>query len=106
MKSKKQINLDEAAAGVTLAQEVLDLNGHCLMAADVVLTAANLASLKRRGIKNLVIWEEREISEEEMNARREACIASLEHRFRLLEDDAVMQQLKKILLTYRLQELD
>ncbi len=110
MKNKKPLPLDEAATGMTLAQEVLDVNGVCLMAAQTTLTVAMLASLKRRGIKNIMVWEEREISdealEEERRALREACTQALEHRFRQMQDDANMQRLKKILLAYRLQGLD
>jgi len=109
MKNKKPLLLDEAATSMMLAQEVLDVNGVCLVAVDTVLTAAMLDSLKRRGVKSLVVWEEQELSDEaledERRAQCEAWSQALEHRFRQVEDDANMQRLKEILLTYRLQGL-
>ncbi len=110
MKNKKPLLLDEAATGMTLAQEVLDVNGFCLVAAETTLTVAMLASLKRRGVKSLIIWEEQELSEEALEDARwvqcEAWRQALEQRFRQVEDDANMQCLKEILLTYRLQGLN
>ncbi|HEB55982.1 MAG TPA: hypothetical protein ENI98_06705 [Gammaproteobacteria bacterium] len=109
MKTKKLLPLDEAATGMALAQEVLDVNGFCLLAAATRLTAVMLNSLKQRGIKNIVIWEEHDLDEEAsrelIRAQREACVSALEHRFRQVPDDANMQRLKETLLAYRLQEL-
>lgn len=110
MKNKKPLLLDEAATGMTLAQEVLDVNGVCLVAVETTLTAAMLGSLKRRGVKSIVVWEEQELSDEALeDARRgqaEAWSQALEHRFRQVEDDANMKRLKEILLAYRLQGLN
>ncbi len=109
MKNKKPLFLDEAATGMTLAQDVVDVNGVCLVAAETTLTVAMLGSLKRRGVKSIIVWEEQELSDEAIQdvirAQREACTRALEHRFRQVEDDANMQRLKDILLAYRLQDL-
>ncbi len=110
MKNKKPLLIDEAATGMTLAQDVADVNGVCLVAAETALTVAMLASLKRRGVKSLIVWEEQELSDEaledERRAQCEAWSQALEHRFRQVEDDANMQRLKEILLAYRLQGLN
>ncbi len=110
MINEKTLVLDEAVTGMTLAQEVQDANGVCLVASGTVLTAAMLESLKRRGVKTIVVQEELELSEEkleeEKQAQREAWTRSLEQRFRQVENDANMQRLKRILLAYRLQGLE
>ncbi len=110
MKNKKPLVLDEAETGMMLAQEVLDVNGFCLVAAETRLTAAMLGSLQRRGVKNIMVWEEQDLSDEaiqELNrVQREACSHAIEQRFRQLQDDANMQRLKEILLAYRLQDLN
>jgi len=109
MKNKKSLLIDEAAMGMTLAQDVVDINGVCLVAVQTTLTVAMLDSLKRRGVKSLIVWEEQELSdeefEEEQRAQREAWSQALEHRFRQVADDANMRCLKDILLAYRLQGL-
>ncbi len=110
MKNKKPLILDEVVTGMTLAQEVLDVNGFCLVAAETTLTAAMLGSLKQRGVKSIIVWEEQDLSDEEIDDlirdQREACTRGLEHRFRQLQDDTNMQRLKEILLAYRLQDLN
>ena len=110
MKNKKPLLIDEVVTGMTLAQDVVDVNGVCLVAGQTTLTVAMLDSLKRRGIRSLIVWEEQELSDEaledEQRAQREAWSRALEHRFRQVADDANMQRLKDILLAYRLQGLN
>ena len=106
MKIKKILSLEQATAGMTLAQDVLDANGNCLMAAGVALTTSHMNSLRRRSINSIAIEFEQELSAEEITAQREACITHLEHRFRQQQHDADMQCLKNVLLAYRLDSME
>ncbi|MCW9023831.1 MAG: hypothetical protein OQK73_04040 [Gammaproteobacteria bacterium] len=104
--SSKILGLDQVTAGMTLAQDVLDASGNCLMVSGVVLTKKQLDSLSKRGINSLAIEFEQELSAEEIAALRNTCITQFEHRFRHVQDDVEMQQLKNILMAYRLESLE
>ena len=51
-----EIDLQQAAAGMTLAAALLDANGSVLLPPGAALTEATLASLRRRGIRQCVVW--------------------------------------------------
>jgi hypothetical protein len=106
MKNNKVVSLEQATEGMTLAQDVIDASGNCLMVSGVVLTKNQLSSLKKRGINSIAIEFEQEISAEEITALRNASIAQLDHRFRQVQDDVDMQRLKNVLLAYRLDCLE
>ena len=53
-----EIDLDQAAAGMTLASALLDAHGGVLLPRDAALTDAMLASLRRRGVERCVVWAE------------------------------------------------
>ena len=52
----REIDLDQAAAGMTLAVALLDANGGVLLPRDAALTDSVLASLRRRGVRRCVVW--------------------------------------------------
>ncbi len=105
MKDKQHIELEQAKPGMTLAQDVLGLDGHCLMTADTLLTEAKLTSLQRRGIRNLVVWSAQTLSPKEITARHNAAQAQLDQLFRQVEQEPTMRELKAILLAHRLEGL-
>jgi hypothetical protein len=51
-----EIELDHAAAGMTLAAALLDAHGGVLLPRDAALTDSMLASLRRRGVQRCVVW--------------------------------------------------
>ncbi|MDH5573620.1 MAG: hypothetical protein OEY89_17785 [Gammaproteobacteria bacterium] len=102
MNIKKQISLDQASVDMTLGDDVRDTYGHCLLSAGEVLTRTLLDSLQKRGITNIIIVLEQELSSEEITAYRETYVEKLEHRFRQQQLDMNMQSLKNIILDYRL----
>lgn len=51
-----EIGLEQAAEGMTLAAALLDAHGGVLLPQDATLTAATLASLRRRGVERCVVW--------------------------------------------------
>lgn len=103
MKVKKNIKLQQACAGQILANEVSDAQGHCLMAAGVELSTANLARLQKRGIEILTVWGEQQLSEAEITAQQLAIESRLAHRFRQMRDNPEMHRLHDILLAYRME---
>lgn len=77
----KQLNLDDAEAGMVLSEAVLDTHGGVLLKDATVLSDAILTSLRRRGIETVFVVDDA-ISEEELKAERERVQAHLAHLFR------------------------
>lgn len=77
----KQLNLDDAEAGMVLSEAVLDAHGGVLLKDATVLSDAILTSLRRRGIETVFVVDDA-ISEEELKAERERVQAHLAHLFR------------------------
>jgi len=105
MKDKQHIELEQVRSGMTLAQDLLDIEGHCLMTTDTLLSEDKLACLHRCGIRYLVVWGAETLSPQEVAARRTAARTQLDHRFRQVEQEPDMRELKAILLDYRLEKL-
>jgi len=106
MKDKQHIELEQARPGMTLAQDLLDIEGHCLMTIDTLLTEDKLACLQRRGIRNLVVWGVKTLNPQEVAARSTAAQTQLDRRFRQVEQEPTMQELKAVLLAHRLENLE
>ena len=87
--SPREIGLEHALAGMTLAAALLDTNGGVLLPQDVALTEATLASLRRRGIERCVVWSETEMLDAaEMARLRELSLQRMERLFRHSADSA------------------
>ncbi len=106
MKVKKQIKLEQAEAGQSLADDVCDPQGNCLMAAGVELNTAILKRLQDRGVEILMVWEEQMLSETELAEQQLAIKARLAHRFRQMQDDPGMRRLHDMLLAWRMESFD
>ncbi len=50
-----QVEIDSAMAGMVLSEDLLDGAGNVLLPQGVVLTAASLSSLRRRGVEQLAV---------------------------------------------------
>jgi len=105
MKDKRHIELERAEPDMTLAQDLLDIEGHCLMTTGTLLTEDKLACLQRRGIRNLVVWRTETLSPQEVVVRRTAARTQLDRRFRRVEQEPAMQELQAMLLAHRLEGL-
>jgi len=78
-----EIDLQQAAEGMVLAAALLDAHGGVLLPQDATLTAATLASLRRRGIERCVVWTAAEPVDPAALARARAQqLARLERLFR------------------------
>jgi hypothetical protein len=86
-----EIDLDQAAAGMTLACALLDAHGGVLLPRDAALTDSMLASLRRRGVERCVVWADEdaeEIDPAQLARERELRMRRLERLFRHSGDDA------------------
>ncbi|HEB94067.1 MAG TPA: hypothetical protein ENI94_11505 [Gammaproteobacteria bacterium] len=106
MKDKQHIQREQAEPGMTLAQDLLDLAGHPLMTTGTALTERRLAGLRRRGIRGLVVWGTQELDPQQVAAQRATVQAQLDQRFRQVEQEPTMRELKALLLDYRLAGLE
>lgn len=106
MKDKQHIELKQASPGMTLAQDLLDIEGHCLITTGTLLTENKLACLRCRGIRNLVVWGAEALSSQEIATRRSAAQTQLNRRFQQVEQEPTMQELKAMLLAHRLEDLE
>jgi hypothetical protein len=102
---RNEIDLDHAAAGMTLADALLDANGSVLLPQDAALTAPMLAALRRRGVERCVVWTEEDAPDPEALARARALrLQRLEHLFRHCADDGGSQALLAQLRIYRMEQ--
>ncbi|MES2160705.1 MAG: hypothetical protein V4476_06080 [Pseudomonadota bacterium] len=80
---RNEIDLEQAVEGMILATALLDAHGGVLLPQDATLTAATLASLRRRGIERCVVWSEAEAPDPAALARARALqLERLERLFR------------------------
>jgi len=99
-----EIDLDQAAAGMTLASALLDAHGGVLLPRDAALTDSMLASLRRRGVERCVVWAGEEaaaIDPAQLARERELRMQRLERLFRHGGGDAGGQSLLRVLRAYR-----
>lgn len=99
----KQLDLDEAEAGMVLSEDVLDGKGGVLLPAKTELTESLLTSLRRRGIESVWVVND-DVSEEELRVERERVQQRLAHLFRKCRNDAASAVLLQHISAYRLGE--
>jgi hypothetical protein len=100
----KEIDLDDAESGMTLAAEVLDHQGSVLLPAGAALTDALLTSMHRRGIESVRIVDD-SVSTQDLEAERERIALRLAHLFRRPNAGAANATLQSELSAYRMEEL-
>jgi hypothetical protein len=100
----KEVDLDDAAAGMVLASEVLDHQGSVLLPAGAALSEQLLTSMRRRGIDSVRIVDD-SVSSAELEAERERVAQRLDHLFRRPDGGAAQAQLRAELSAYRMEEL-
>lgn len=96
----KQLDLDDAEAGMVLADAVLDAHGGVLLKAETALSDAILTSLRRRGIESVFVIDDT-LSEEDLNAERERVRAQLAHLFRQCRGQGASDALLQCITEYR-----
>lgn len=100
----RQLDLDDAEAGMFLAADVLDHQGSVLLPAGAALTDALLTSMRRRGIDSVRVVDDA-VSTQELEAERERIAARLARLFRRPGQSAADALLQSALGAYRMESL-
>lgn len=100
----KRIPIDEAQSGMSLAADVIGAGGGRLLPKGGVLTAGQLDALRRKGILEINVEVADGQDADHLQRERERAVERLSHLFRRVEDEPLMQQLKVLLIEYRLEE--
>ncbi|WLI91364.1 hypothetical protein Q4S45_09665 [Massilia sp. R2A-15] len=100
----KQLDLDDAEAGMVLAAAVLDHQGSVLLPAGAPLTEALLTSMRRRAIDSVSVVDDA-ISSEDLARERELVAARLAKLFRLPAANEANALLQAQLTAYRMESL-
>jgi hypothetical protein len=105
-KHRAQVELAHAA-GLVLADAILDANGNLLLPADTALTVTALAALQRRGIEQCVVWADDgddggdDGGDDAARAEREHALQRLAHLFRHTAAQDASAELMRLLSAYR-----
>lgn len=102
--SKQTLDLDQAGAGMVLAEDLTDAHGGVLLPAGASLTDANLASLRRRGIEACTVLVEEAAAAEDPAVRAAEQLRLQQRLARLFRASAGLEatpQLLQLLITYR-----
>ncbi|MHB9117425.1 MAG: hypothetical protein ACYC2R_04015 [Burkholderiales bacterium] len=102
----KSLRLDQLLAGMVLAQDVCDPSGSRLLTQGTALSEAAIGSLKRRGVKQVVVSEEETLTPEQQLARKTAIRERIDWLFRHAGKDPMLFKLHATILHYRLLRLD
>jgi hypothetical protein len=100
----KQVDVDEAVAGMVLSQAVRDGRGGILLPENTVLTDALLTSLRRRGIDRIDVVNN-DLSAEQLHVECERVQRRLVRLFRKCDADRIGALLLQQLTEYRLGEI-
>ena len=101
MKTRRlDIHIDDAAAGMVLADPLLDTHGGTLLPKGAELTQTVLQSLHRRGVEQLVIVDD-SMSDEEVAREKERAEQRLARLFRHCTGQAGNDALRRCILRYR-----
>jgi hypothetical protein len=81
IKCYKELDLDDAVAGMVLSQAIVDRQGGTLLPAATVLTDQLLASLRRRGVDTVCVIND-DLSKADLQAERDRVQRRLASLFR------------------------
>ncbi|MES2534901.1 MAG: hypothetical protein V4632_03420 [Pseudomonadota bacterium] len=95
-----ELDLEDVAPGMTLAEPVLDGLGGVLLPRGTVLSDAMLVSVRRRGIDHLVVLDD-SVSEAELAEQRERMRQRLTLLFRRCGDQGASALLLTSIMQYR-----
>lgn len=97
----REIELADATAGMTLAASLLDDHGSILLPKDALLSDGVLASLRRRGVRNCVIWMPQGAEDTSGEEAAAHALARLDRLFRHIRQDEPSAHLLNLLRAYR-----
>jgi len=102
MNITKDLSIDQVTVGAVLATDLTDSNGALILPESTILSQAVLDKLKTRGEKNVCIVIEENSSNEQRDALRQQVEEQILSRFRKSDDQPLMQELKRIILSHQL----
>lgn len=97
----KQLDLDDATAGMVLSEAVLDAHGAVLFPSATSLTDAMLTSLQRRGITTVFVVND-DLSEADVKTERKRVQQRLTVLFRRSGSNPACQALMQRIIEYRI----
>lgn len=97
----RRIELDQACAGMVLAEALCDAHGGVLLAQGASLTDATLAALRRRGVEHCSIVCAPQVDPAARARERERQLARLQRLFRHSGSGEAGATLLKLLTDYR-----
>ena len=101
----KQVDLDDASAGMVLAVDVLDHQGSVLLPKGAALSDSLLTSMRRRGIDSVQVVDDG-VSPEQLAAERERIAARLQQLFRKPGPGRADALLREQLAAYRMEAVE
>jgi dTDP-glucose pyrophosphorylase len=104
IKKYKEVDLDDAAAGMILAAEVIDHQGSVLLPAGAPLSEKLLTSMRRRGIDHVRIVDD-SVSGADLAAEGDRVAQRIAYLFRRPNQGAAHALLRAELEAYRMQGL-
>jgi len=103
MKKNTEIRiLDSVQEGEELAEDVKDSNGQLLISTGKFLDKKTIEFLKQRDIDAVTISVPEQLTEDQQQARKDEIIETINHKFRKLENNPVMEELRNLVVAYRL----
>lgn len=106
MLTLKRLTLDQAEAGMRLAQDVCSSNGTCLLPLGTILSHAVITALKRREVDYVMMSMEEALSQEQHAAMEERIKERIEQQFCKTDASPTMLKLRDLLLRYRITQLN
>lgn len=100
MREQKEIAIEEAVEGMTVAVAVSDNKGNTLIPAEVELSSTLIDRLKSRDISTISVWQTVELSEEEKRQRIALLDERLEKRFHGVQNNSVCDALRDLVRDY------
>ena len=92
---RRELPLEEAQAGMVLADDVCDARGTVLLPKGAGLTETALTSLARRGVEVLAVLVPLELTDDQIAARQAELTQRLDWLFRLVGNDEPARVLKE-----------
>lgn len=101
MREEKAMPMDALKPGMSLARDVTDAAGNCLLPAGTALTELLLQRLRQRdGLAQVWVLADSAMSAQEKAAKRAQIEATLQARFAPVMERPLMQQLYEVTLDY------
>ena len=103
--SVKEKDAASLMEGDELAVDIKDVNGQLLLPAGQLLNNRSIELLRRRDIQTVTVKLDQTLDKDQYKKLKEEVIERIDHKFRKVGANPVMQELHKLVIEYRLQGL-